>query len=746
MKTLRKIFCVLFFLTFTLAVVATGYYFFTTKDISLQPEKLVFQEKTLSVYDAYGEIIPSATAGSQKESVPFSSIPKKTVYAFVDTEDKRFFAHRGFDFRRIIKAVYNNAVSHAYKQGASTISQQLIKNTHLSHEKKLSRKLKEWKLTKQLEKRYTKEEILERYLSVIYFGHNCFGIRAAAQFYFGKEPAELDLADSAILAGLVKSPNNYSPFKNPENCKKRKESVLRAMLKNGNITQEEKEIAVKKPLPTAPNAHASDSGYLHFVYDELTALSESNRFTVGGNIQIYTYFDPKTQEIVEKNTGAYIESDKSIMVLDKETGGFKACVSTVGNIRRSPGSTIKPLLVYAPALQENSISLATPLLDEKINYGGYSPSNYDGKYHGYISARECIEKSLNIPAVKLLESVGIEKCASYLEKMQLSVEKEDLSLALALGGMKNGYPLKSLLSAYATLANQGIYNGAGFISKIKINEKTVFERKNAQTRVFSEETVTLLTDALKTTAQSGTAKKLRSLPFDIAAKTGTVGTEKGNTDAYAISYTTKDIIGVWLGNANNSYIDYTGGSIPCNMLYSINEDLYRRYQTNGQTVESFPACASVTKVKLDKISYYDTHTLSLADPISPPEFQFTELFKTEAIPQKTATFFSNPTINPPILRYTDGKVQILFDNNAPTFYDYKIERYDYATHNTVYQGGYLEIFTDDGVEKGKRYAYFVTPLYGTREGKKIALPIVSTKEGESLTNNEEILEKNWWNY
>lgn len=746
MKTLRKIFIALLSTLLILIAVALGYYYATTKDVSLHPEKILLQEQTFSVYDIKGANIPSAVSLAKKQTLSFSSIPKKTVYAFVDTEDKRFFTHNGFDIRRIAKAFYNNLRSHSYKQGASTISQQLIKNSHLSHEKTLSRKLKEWKLTRQLEKRYTKEEILETYLSVIYFGHDCFGLHTASQFYFGKKPSELDLADSAILAGLVKSPNNYSPFKNAENCQKRKESVLSAMLKNGNITQAEKDEAMQKPLPVSPHTTASDSGYLHFVFDELSALSEQYGFRVSGKIQIYTYFEPKTQEIVEKYAKSYTQSDKNITVLDRESGGFKACVSTVGNIRRSPGSTIKPLLVYAPAIEENYISPATPLLDEKINYAGYSPSNYDGLYHGYTSARECIAKSLNIPAVKLLDSVGIEKCASYLSKMQLPIEKEDYSLALALGGMQRGYSLQSLLSAYATLANQGVYEKCGFISKIVIGGNCVFERKRESTRVFSEDTAYLITDTLQTTAKTGTAKKLRSLPFAIASKTGTVGTEKGNTDAYAISYTTKDIIGVWLGNANNAFIDCTGGGTPCNLLYSINEGLYQDYQNANETIDDFPACENVVSVQLDKTIYYDTHTLSLADDFSPPEYQFSELFKKSNIPTKKATFFSNPTINPPILSYDGKKVRIRFDNKSPTFYEYKIERNDYTTHSTIYQGPYLQEFLDESIQKEKRYAYFITPIYNGKEGKKIVLPIVSTKAGENPIENGEILQKNWWDY
>ena len=219
MKVLRKI-LLIFFLLFSVGLISgLSYYFAVTHSVSLQPEKLVLDEKNIVIYDENGEI--ASVTATVKQTTPLSEIPQKTWRAFIDTEDKRFFTHNGFDIRRIIKATLTNLKAGSFKQGASTISQQLIKNTHLSQEKTVKRKLKEWKLTRELERKYSKNEILEKYLNVIYFGHNCFGISSASEFYFGKSPSELDLADSAILAGLVKSPNNYSPFKNPEKCVQR---------------------------------------------------------------------------------------------------------------------------------------------------------------------------------------------------------------------------------------------------------------------------------------------------------------------------------------------------------------------------------------------------------------------------------------------------------------------------------------------------------------------------------------------
>ena len=260
MKILRRILCISLLVLAAFCLSAVGFYFAVTKDARLYPEKLALSEQKIVLYDSQGEPVKGVAANLLKQTVAMEEIPQKTRYAFVDTEDKRFYSHNGFDVKRIARAAVNNLKSRSFKEGASTISQQLVKNTHLSQEKTLKRKLREWKLTRTLERRYSKDEILEKYLNVIYFGHNCFGLRSAAEFYFGKTPDELDLADSAILAGLVRSPNNYSPFKNPEGCLKRKATVLNLMQKNGHITEEEKLAALEKPLPTAPVVSSDNVG------------------------------------------------------------------------------------------------------------------------------------------------------------------------------------------------------------------------------------------------------------------------------------------------------------------------------------------------------------------------------------------------------------------------------------------------------------------------------------------------------
>ena len=738
MRIIKKLIWFVLISFLIVASIAIGYYIAVTKEVHLDHEKLILNGNELIVYDIDGELVKNVASFLPKQSTKTGELPLHTKLAFVNTEDKRFYKHGGFDGKRILKAAWNNLKAHSFKEGASTISQQLIKNTHLTHEKTIKRKLQEWKLTKQLEKNYSKDEILEKYLASIYFGHNCFGIRSAAEFYFGKQVDELTLADSAILAGLVKSPNNYSPFKNPENCKRRKETVLSIMLQNGSITQTEKEEALREPLPLSRGNSPQNAGFLSFVFDELGNIAENEKLILNGKIEIFTSFDPLLQKDLEEIASA-VDSDKTLLVLNPQNGNFTACVSSVGNIPRLPGSLIKPLLVYAPAIEENLITPATPILDEKIDFSGYRPENYDGKFHGYVSARECIAKSLNIPAVKTLQTLGIQKGVSYLKKMGLEIQEGDDSLALALGGMKKGFTLRDIAAAYNSLQN-GEKQDCGFIEKIKLNNISVYEKKQDKQRIFSSESAYLMTDTLKTSAMEGTAKKLRTLPFEIAAKTGTVGTKNGNTDAYALSYTTRDLVAVWIGNADNRAITHTGGGLPCNLLTSVNERLYERYKEKNESIPNFPIPQGIQKISLDKLSYYDTHTIMISDDIAPIEYRFEEIFKKSALPTKKSEFFSNPSILQPSIKVTKNGVFINFDDRFPTQYSYKIDRYDYVTHTTVYEGDFTAEFVDKQIEKEKSYLYTVTPFYHNHQGTPVALPSVNTRSDFKIVNKE------WWEY
>ena len=243
-------------------------YLVITKDAVLDKNKLLNPHQTVIIYDDEGNEITNASVSNKNKSVKLSELSDDCINAFIASEDRKFYSHNGLNYGRMVKALFKNIAAGSFKEGASTISQQLIKNTHLSNDKTIKRKLNEIRLTKQLEKEYTKDEILETYLNTIYFGHNCYGLQSAAEFYFGKKAENLTLTESATLVGLLASPNNYSPFKNPEKSIKKRNTVLNAMLECGFINEKTCAEAKAQPLNAQQPAYSgANSDYINAVFD-----------------------------------------------------------------------------------------------------------------------------------------------------------------------------------------------------------------------------------------------------------------------------------------------------------------------------------------------------------------------------------------------------------------------------------------------------------------------------------------------
>ncbi len=733
MKWLKKILLIVTVGFLTCAFSLGVYYFAVTKGAKLEPEKLLIPETQVTAYDKNGALLPCAGSFGHRSIVKISELPAYLPAAFVNTEDKRFYRHGGFDVIGICRAAFKNTKSKSFKEGASTISQQLIKNTHLSLDKTIRRKLKEFKLTKQLERKYSKEEILETYLNTIYFGHSCYGIEDAANFYFNKSASELDVAESALLAGLVKAPNHYSPFKNPEKAYTRRKTVLQLMKEQGTIDENTYKNAIDAPLPTT-FSQKSNKNYLNFAMQEMDDIFENNSIVPHGKIEIFTHYSQTAQDALNSQIDCF-ESDKIFSIVNNETHGIEGYYSTVSNVKRSPGSLIKPLLVYAPAFEEGLLSPASPILDEATDFNGYSPKNYQNKYYGYVSAREAIAKSLNVPAVKTLNSLTVAKANDYASKMNLSIPERDKTLAYALGGMEYGYPFQSILDGYSTLANAGIYAKSTFIREIKINGTTVYTTPNEERYVYSPETAYLITDTLKSTVSDGTAKKLQKLPFPVAAKTGTVGASEKNTDAYTIAYTSEHTIGIWLGNANYQEIDATGGGMPCSICSSVLEMLYARHSP-----DDFEKPTQIQQVAIDKY-YYDTEQrILLADKNAPINYQKRELFASKYLPQEHSTLFSKPTISTPCVKLSSGGISLQFEKNVPDGYGYKIYRKENGQNTVVYDGKAISVFQDKRVKGDTLYEYTVIPYYREHQGKSITLPSVYLQD-----YIPPIVDKPWWN-
>ena len=667
MKIVKRI-IIVFLCALLLCLAAGGFFYFTaTAGANLDEAKLERTDACIEVYDAADKKIADMSFRSANKSVRISELPKHVPKAFIAAEDKNFYSHHGLDYKGMARAILKNMRAGTFKQGGSTISQQLIKNTQLSSEKTLARKLKEIKLTRKLEKKYTKDQIMEMYLNTIYFGHACYGIAGAADYYFAKNAESLSVAESAMLAALIRSPNNYSPFLAPEKCLSARNTILKRMLSLGFIHECDCETAMKTPLPLKEDNAIASKTYLSGVYAEMESLPIYSPYKYRGGCKIYTYMDKEMQEYAENVRTDADRSGKSILISENRTRGIMAWYTTEGEMRRQPGSVIKPLAVYGPAIEENKISPCTPILDEKTDFGGYTPSNYKDHYMGFVSARQALAESLNIPAVKILNQLGVEKSELYLRKMQLMLSDGDRNLSLALGGLSEGFTLREIAAAYSVFANGGLYVPLAFIRKIEDAPGNIlYERNVVPQRVFSEDSTSLINEMLLCAAKSGTAKKLSVLPFDICAKTGTCGDEDGNTDAWTVTYTPENTVAVWMGNADNTLTDITGGGLPCHYAMLLNKKLYRQ-----QTPSAFSLSPKIVECRLDKIAFESDHIVRLAADDQPEIYTFADIFRESNRPKEYSALFSEPTASADI-HFTNSLVCIELCQTE--YYDYIIKR------------------------------------------------------------------------
>lgn len=737
MRKLFKAILILLALVAITIAAAFAVFAFVTKDAKLDESKLTDYGRCITVCDRNGEEMTSASLDAKKKSVKLCDLSEDTINAFIASEDRNFFRHGGLNYARMLKALATNITSRSFSQGASTISQQLIKNTHLSGDKTIKRKLSEIKLTKKLEKKYPKEQILEMYLNTIYFGHNCYGLESAAEFYFGTTADKLTLEQSATVVGLLTSPNNYSPFKNPERCIKRRNTVLKCMLDCEFIDEDTYEKTAALPLSAKENStFGGAAGYLSAVFDELEELGLDGYALT--DAEIITYADKDLQTYVDS---MQFDCDSAIIITAQD-GGVKAYKSSIGGAKRQPGSTIKPLLVYAPAIEEKLICPATKILDEKINFGGYSPENHDKKYHGYLTAAESIAKSYNIPAVKTLNALTVGKAADYAEKMGIQLENDEKNLSLALGGMKHGLTIAELCEKYRAFTGGGAYTNTRFIKEIRLkNGKSIYRAESRKKRVFSQGTASLMNEMLEGSVKYGTAKRLNGFSFDIAAKTGTCGSTKGNTDAYCIAYTSSDAIGVWLGSKDNKPLEISSGTDCCEAAKQIFEKLYKNSAPHKLETE-----AGTATVEIDKDEYSDNNKIVLADSCAPKLSTAKIKVLANAVPTQISQKFSYPTIKTPAIKANDGNVCIELCQTK--YYAYLIKRRSDGKEVTIYDGEYQKIITDEVAEGS--YVYTVTPYYfdGVKKhyGKTIELPAVIVG-GKSSPQQDlpDITQKDWFN-
>lgn len=713
-------------------------YFLITKDAVLDANKLVGAGQNIIICDSEGNEITDASLDIQKKSVSLSKLNPDTVNAFIASEDRAFYSHNGLNYKRMIKALFKNISSGSFKEGASTISQQLIKNTHLSSDKTIKRKLNEIKLTKKLEKRYSKDEILEMYLNTIYFGHNCYGLQSAAEFYFNKKAENLNLSESATIVGLLASPNNYSPFKNPEKALKRRNMVLKSMLTCGYIDDLTYSTTIELPIVAEmKNKEGKYENYISAVFDELEEIDFDNYLLTDG-CTIKTYLDVKLQDFIEK---LEYPCDNGVIITDNLSCGVKAYKSTINGTKRQPGSTVKPIFVYAPAIEEKYLSPFTKILDEKVNFNGYSPENYDKKYHGNVTVTESIKNSYNVPAVKTLNALTVEKCEKYLSAMNTKLDDDEKNLSLALGGMKYGLTIKELADRYSVFPNGGYYIPSKFIKEIVSKDgKILYANNFVKSKVFSEGTCSLMNEMLIETSKSGTAKKLKEFDYDIATKTGTCGTHEGNTDAYAVSYTSENCFAVWLGDKDNKKTNITGGNDCCKLMKAILSSTYASHSPKKLDTNS-----GVSTINIDREEYEINNKIIIADRICPKLNLMQVKVLKDNEPKQISDRFSLPTIPVPSINIANNQVKIQLCHAK--YYSFEVKRNKNGKIETIYNGIWKEEITDTPPDG--QYVYSVIPYYNdgtqTYYGNETTLPSVNIGQSNPIQEKvPDIVHKNWY--
>lgn len=687
-------------------------------------------DRTSIIYDGQSDVVTRLHGVQDRTWVSISELQPSTVYAFISAEDARFFEHEGVDVIRIAGAIVADIKAGSYVQGASTISQQLIKLSHLTSEKTISRKAEEAALAYEMERQYSKEDILEMYLNYVYFGGGYYGIEAAAEGYFGVRASDLTLDQSAMLAGILKSPSGYAPHINYAASINRRNNILRLMRDYGYITDDEKKQASARRPTILHDKNEEYSGYYTDAVTKSAAalMGITVDELIRGGYSIYSAMDSDIQHYCEemfKNGELFPaeDSEAAIVVLEPSTGMVVAMVggrsytggisfNRATDIRRQPGSVIKPVIAYAPAFEYLNYTAADMILDEETTFADYTPSNYGNKYYGWVTVREAVTKSLNVPAVKTLSAVGVYKAKDFAKRCGIEFDDKDDSLALALGGFTYGVSPLQIAGAYSCFASGGIYNTPTLIKKITDrNGLTVYEYRQDNRRVMSEANAYILTSMLKSVVTEGTGHRLNTLDIPIAGKTGTVGLANGNRDAWMAGYTPEYTAVVWQGYDSDRLgllpSSATGGTYPALMLY----ELFNHIYPDGRSGD-FEKPESVKQYSIDAKTLKKQHKAVLANAMTPQSSRVTEYFTEETAPEDVSGYWAVPGSAQNLLAVREeGGVMVSFDcpDDFGMYTLWRSEAGKAEKPLMTWNGreGHIE-YIDAAVKPGKGYRYRVT--------------------------------------
>ncbi len=708
---------------------------------TLDPNKLTNLAQTGAIYDKDGNYVTTLVGRENRTVIDTSTLPRHVVDAFLAAEDLRFYKHPGFDVTRILGAVVSNVRSGGFDQGASTITQQLVKLSHLSSQKTIARKLEEVWLALQMERVYTKEQILDLYLNYIYFGQGAYGIQAAAQVTFGVDAAELSPAQAAALAAAIKAPSAYSIQDSPENNKERRGYILGVMLSEGMLTQAEHDAALAEDLtPIRSTALQTEYGwFVDAVLDEAELqLDVSAEMLLAGGYHIDTTLDPAMQSVLDKqfeNTSVFPANAKdgtpvqaAAAAVDTDTGAVRAIVggrqyetrrglNRATHLRRQPGSALKPLAVYAPAVEYAGWTAASVILDEPTAFGSYKPRNAGNAYYGNVTLRAALKNSLNIPAVKVIDAIGVGTARRYLTNVGIELDNRDWNLSLALGSMTYGASPTQMAAAYSPFANGGTFYAPYFIERITDRSgAVVYQHQDSGTRVLSPQSAYLLTDLMRTVVASGTGTRLNSAGVQVAGKTGTVNmVGGGNRDAWMCAYTPKLSVSVWMGfdkpdDAHRLSNSVSGGTNPA----SLARNFLKAYYTN-RSKPTFSSPGGFVSVTLDKKAIEWRGEPMLATSLTPDAYKVKEIFIEGTQPTKKSDVWQPPASARSFYVTHDSSGQPQLVITASDAAVYRVQR-DAVGESFILtelraESGQTLTFTDNRAQDGVTYTYRVIPVH-----------------------------------
>lgn len=591
MKNLFKYISSIFFtICFILFFVALGFLGLQLKDVPDITKANLQDPLSSEIYDKNLNLI--ATVGAEKrEYVSVSDVPEGIKDAVLSIEDSRFYSHIGIDPKRLVKAVLVNLQSNSAREGASTITQQVIKHSLLTSEKTMERKIQEAYLSLKLENKYSKDDILEMYLNKIYYSDGQYGIKTAAKYFYNKELNELSVPQLALLAGIPQQPIQYNPYDYPEEAKARRDTVLYAMLNNDKISEKEYEEYVKVPITDGlvektaedrANQHSYNPKYAAYIDELSKELKQNKNFEnvsdpLSMGLKIYTNLNADlqiyVQDMLDNQTAPMSPhaSQAAITVLDTKTGLIEAIgggknykaggYNYAVDARVQPGSSIKPLIDYAPGIEYYGWDSQTTFQDTPYQIAGtnFYIQNWDRLYHGTVSMERALSWSYNIPAVRAFETVGYERSKHFAEKIGIPVTKDEPTTAI--GGNVDGVSPLQMAGAFASFGNKGYYNKPSTIVKVfNANGKELPSIKDEPVKAMSEETAYLMTNVLKGVLSSnGTSPRGKVENFDMAGKSGSstfddsayykygIDVVNSTKDSWMIGYTTEYTVSVWQG-------------------------------------------------------------------------------------------------------------------------------------------------------------------------------------------------------